>query len=364
VKRTKIVSVVGARPNFMKMAPLVREMRRHPGIRNVLVHTGQHYDDNMSRNFFRELGIPRPRINLDVGSSSHAVQTARIMERFEPVVLKERPDLVLVVGDVNSTLACALVAKKLHVLVGHVEAGLRSFDLAMPEEINRMLTDVLSDFCFTTCEDADRNLLREGIPRKRIFRAGNCMIDTLFFELARMKPRSGARTSPPEDYAVLTLHRPANVDRPRTLKAIVKTVADISRRLPVYFPAHPRTLARIREHRLEKRLGGGVILMEPLSYRDFLALYRDARFVLTDSGGIQEETAVMGVPCITLRENTERPLTLRLGMNTLVGTDPGRIEKAVLRVLRVKRPRAPKIPRWDGKAASRIVEVIHKKLGT
>jgi UDP-N-acetylglucosamine 2-epimerase (non-hydrolysing) len=361
----KVINVVGARPNFMKVAPIVEAMRqRGAEFAPLVVHTGQHYDEQMSETFFRELGLPAPNIHLGVGSGSHAMQTAAVMERFEPVVLRERPDWVVVVGDVNSTLACALVCAKLLVPVAHVEAGLRSRDRTMPEEVNRVLTDSIADLLLTPSQDADRNLLAEGIEPHRIRLVGNVMIDSLFKQLentegSKVRERLGLIG---REYAVMTLHRPSNVDDPTTLGQILAAVGRVGRRLPVIFPVHPRTRARMEEFGLLRRPEemNGLRLVEPLGYLDFLRLYSGAQLVLTDSGGIQEETTALGVPCLTLRENTERPITVEMGTNVVVGTDPARIIEAAEVALARKRAgtemRVP--PLWDGHAAERIVEAI------
>ena len=360
--RARLLLVAGARPNFMKVAPLLRALRRRPErFDTLLVHTGQHYDETMSDVFFQELGIPRPDRHLGVGSGSHAAQTARIMEAFEPVVVETKPDRVIVVGDVNSTAACALVATKMSppVPVAHVEAGLRSFDRAMPEEINRLVTDALSDLLFTTSPDADRNLVAEGVPRRRIHRVGNLMIDTLR-EFARRADASDVlrRLSLDPPYALLTLHRPSNVDDETTLRRILEALEEIGRTLPVLFPAHPRTTERLRRLGAGNGTARGLRLVDPLGYLDFLHLQKHASLVLTDSGGVQEETTILGVPCLTLRENTERPITLTRGTNRLVGTDTRRIVKEARRALLAKRPRPSSIPLWDGRAAERIARVL------
>ncbi len=357
----KILNVVGARPNFMKVAPLLREMHRYPAIAPVLVHTGQHYDEEMSRVFFDDLGLPRPDVDLGVGSGTHAWQTAQVMLRFEPVLELARPDLVIVVGDVNSTLACTLVAAKSRIPVAHVEAGLRSFDRSMPEELNRLLTDALADLLFTTSEDANENLRREGIPDDRIHFVGNVMVDTLLHHRARAEHSSIRQTLrlAGRDYALVTLHRPSNVDDPDVLLGLLEVFCEIGRHLPVVFPAHPRTVERIRSFGLAGRLDqSGVRVVDPLGYVDFLHLEAHARLVLTDSGGMQEETTVLGVPCLTLRHNTERPVTVTEGTNTVVGTDPVRIVAEVERILARDRPpgRTPRL--WDGHAAERILAVI------
>jgi UDP-N-acetylglucosamine 2-epimerase (non-hydrolysing) len=364
----KVINVVGARPNFMKVAPVVEAMgRRGREFAPLVVHTGQHYDARMSGDFFRDLGMPEPDVHLGVGSGSHARQTAAVMEAFEPVVLEEKPDWVLVVGDVNSTLACALVCSKLNVKVAHVEAGLRSRDRTMPEEINRVLTDQISDLLLTPSADADRNLLAEGIPVERIRLVGNVMIDSLLKQLARAE-RSTVREDlgvAGKDYAVVTLHRPSNVDDAEVLGRIVSALERIGERVPVVFPAHPRTLKNLSAFGLDERLAHSpsVRLTEPLGYLDFLRLYSGAALVLTDSGGVQEETTALGVPCLTLRENTERPVTVELGTNQVVGTDEERIVSAAARALDARRtgepPRVP--PLWDGHTADRILDAIKEK---
>jgi UDP-N-acetylglucosamine 2-epimerase (non-hydrolysing) len=375
----KIMIAVGARPNFMKSAALWKALKRHSCFEPFLIHTGQHYDRRMSDTFFRELELPEPDIHLGIGSGSHAEQTGRIMIAFEPVVTDMRPDLLMVVGDVNSTIACALVASKLGIPVAHVEAGLRSRDRSMPEEINRLLTDQISDLLFTTGEDADRNLIKEGIPPERIFFVGNVMIDTLQTNRA-MADRSDIHTrlglcgdGGIRDYALVTLHRPSNVDDPRVLEGLLGALSKISRRLPVLFPVHPRTLNRIQEFGLKDRLdigtdtrrpapAGRLTAIPPLGYLDFLALMSRAALVLSDSGGIQEETTILGIPCLTLRHNTERPITILEGTNRLVGNDPERITSAAEVILGGDIPKG-RIPRyWDGRAAGRICRILKKKL--
>jgi len=364
----KVINVVGARPNFMKVAPVVEAMGRRAGeFTPLVVHTGQHYDARMSDAFFRDLGLPEPDVYLGVGSGSHAQQTAAVMQLFEPVVLHEKPDWVLVVGDVNSTLACALVCAKLLVPVAHVEAGLRSRDRAMPEEINRLLTDQLADLLLTPSADADRNLLDEGVPAERIKLVGNVMIDSLLkhLELSRASRVRETLGVAGEPYAVVTLHRPSNVDDPETLRGIVSALERVGARLPVVFPAHPRTRKMLAEFGLleDVERAGYLRLVEPLGYLDFLRLYSGASLVLTDSGGIQEETTALGIPCLTLRENTERPVTVELGTNQIVGTDPERILSAALVALESARtdepPRVP--PLWDGKTADRILDALLEK---
>ncbi len=366
----KVLLIAGARPNFMKVAPIYAEMRRRSDeFLPMIVHTGQHYDAAMSDAFFDDLGMPKPDIYLGVGSGSHAVQTAKIMTEFEPVVLEHKPDLVLVVGDVNSTIACALVAVKLGVKVAHVEAGLRSRDRAMPEEINRILTDSISDLLLTTSQDADVNLAAEGIPAEKVRFVGNVMIDSLLEHL-KVAATSNIRETVgvvEGNYAVCTLHRPSNVDDESTFTGIIDSLIEISERLPIIFPVHPRTRAKIDEFDLDARiLESKIRLIEPLGYIDFMRLYSGARLVLTDSGGLQEETTVLGIPCLTLRENTERPVTITMGSNVLVGTDPEKIQAAANDALsNDSRSKANVPPLWDGKAAGRICdELVHQSSGT
>jgi UDP-N-acetylglucosamine 2-epimerase (non-hydrolysing) len=360
----KIINVVGARPNFMKVAPIVEAMkRREREFTPLVVHTGQHYDAAMSDVFFGDLDLPQPDFYLGVGSASHAAQTASVMERFEPVVLEQKPDWVLVVGDVNSTLACALVCVKLGVKVAHVEAGLRSRDRTMPEEINRLLTDQIADLLFTPSADAYANLRAEGIPQERIRLVGNVMIDSLIKHLPRAQESDAImRDLQLNDYAVLTLHRPSNVDDPITLKRILGAIEEISKRIPVVFPVHPRTEERILKLWSIDRLANaaGLWCIPPLGYLDFLGLYSRARLVLTDSGGIQEETSVLGVPCLTLRENTERPITVTMGTNRIVGTDPVKIIAAAVEALNENTKKPATIPLWDGRTAERIVDALLK----
>ena len=350
----------------MKVAPIYAEMKRRPcEFAPKIVHTGQHYDASMSDAFFDDLGMPKPDIHLGVGSASHAVQTAKIMTAFEPVVLEEKPDWVLVVGDVNSTIACALVCAKLGVRVAHVEAGLRSRDRSMPEEINRILTDSISDLLLTTSQDADENLKQEGIPAEKISFVGNVMIDSLMEHL-KVAECSTVRKDlavDDRDYAVLTLHRPSNVDDKDVFAGIIDALVDIAERLPIIFPVHPRTRAKIDEFGFGERIAGAnLTLVEPLGYLDFLRLYSGARLVLTDSGGLQEETTVLGIPCLTLRHNTERPITIEIGTNVLVGTDPERIRRAANDALSCENnASAKKPPLWDGHAAGRICDVLLEK---
>ena len=357
---TQVLCVVGARPNFMKIAPIMAAFAE-VGIAAQLLHTGQHYDEAMNDRFFIDLGIPRPDHHLEVGSASHAVQTAEVMKRFEPILERVQPQAVLVVGDVNSTLACALVAAKRGVRVIHVEAGLRSYDRNMPEEINRVLTDQISDLLFITERSALTNLQREGIDPTRVQFVGNVMIDTLHRNLARAVPSSATLGQAVAHYAVLTLHRPANVDHPDTLRALLDVVAEINRSLPVVMPLHPRTRSNIEKFGLTALLDG-LHILPPIGYLEMLGLMRDAKLVLTDSGGIQEETTALGVPCLTLRENTERPITLAEGTNTLVGPDPAAI-RAAFREVMANGGKTGRIPEyWDGRAAMRIAHTLQSWL--
>ncbi len=357
----RIIHVVGARPNFVKIASILRACQKTPGIESLLVHTGQHYTECMSKAFFEELDIPAPDINLEVGSGSHAQQTAEIIKRFEPVVLKHNPDAVLVVGDVNSTLACALVAAKLCVKTIHVEAGLRSFDRTMPEEINRVLTDAISDILFVSEPSGLENLRREGIAATKIHFVGNVMIDTL--ELHRAKASNSRILNDlsvrAKEYVAVTLHRPSNVDQQEVLTGILDALAEIQKESKVVFPVHPRTRERLVSAGLLQRIENlpNIVLTEPLGYLDFLKLMSEAKVVITDSGGIQEETTILGVPCLTVRENTERPVTITEGTNILVGTDTARIlngyRESLTRTRVLNRPKL-----WDGYAAERIVQVL------
>jgi UDP-N-acetylglucosamine 2-epimerase (non-hydrolysing) len=359
--------VVGARPNFMKMAPVLRAFADHsPRVPALLVHTGQHYDQRMSEQLFADLGLPVPDLNLEVGSGSHAVQTAEVMRRFEPVLDQHRPSCVLVVGDVNSTLACALVAVKKGVPVAHVEAGLRSFDRQMPEEINRLLTDQIADRLYTTERSAAGNLLREGVDPSRIVFVGNVMIDSLRASAARARDpaltlaasgHTAELLNEPSGYGVVPLQRPTNVDAPEALRGIHSTLAEVAQRMPLVFALHPRTRANIDRFGLATRIDARrMVLLPPQGYLEMLGLMSKAVLVLTDSGGLQEETTALGVPCLTLRANTERPITVDEGTNTLVGTDRGAILAAVSQVLegRGKRGRVPAL--WDGRASLRIAE--------
>lgn len=381
----KVIHVVGTRPNFVKVGPVLREMNRFPRFKPMLVHTGQHYDYSMSKVFFQDLELPQPDIYLGVGSGSHAEQTAKIMVEFERVCVREKPDIVIVYGDVNSTLACSIVVAKLVIPLVHVEAGLRSFDRSMPEEINRTVTDSLSDYLFTTCEDANANLKREGIPEKRIYFVGNVMADTLLQfrektgkseilrKLGLTAGHGDSNGSQVTSYALVTLHRPSNVDNKEYLQNILQAIKVISDRIPVIFPIHPRTVKQLEIFGLEdymqaltspaeriKPIGNGIFSMEPLGYIDFIHLMAGSKLVLTDSGGIQEETTILGIPCLTLRENTERPVTVTEGTNILVGSDKERIISESLKILggQSKKGKLPGL--WDGKASERIVSILAK----
>lgn len=359
----KVFLIAGARPNFMKIAPIYREARKYEQVQGRLVHTGQHYDREMSDAFFDDLEIPRPDFFLNAGSGSHAVQTAKIMTAFEEICEAEKPDLVMVVGDVNSTLACSIVAKKLHIRVAHVEAGLRSFDLSMPEEINRMVTDAISDYFFVTEESGAANLLKEGKPQERIHFVGHVMIDNLFYQLEGLR-NGKARVEDfsvyplkkgTEKYAFLTLHRPSNVDVRETFRQIADGLDEIAREMRIFFPVHPRTRKMIDLFAI--RLSRNIILLPPLGFKESLFLWKDAEVVLTDSGGLQEETTALGVPCVTIRENTERPITIELGTNVLAGTTREGILAAYLDSPR-RKAIASIPPKWDGRASERIWEIL------
>ena len=349
----KILHVVGARPNFMKAAPVLRALSARASVQQILVHTGQHYDKNLSDVFFEQLGIPQPDFNLEVGSGSHALQTSEIMRRFEPVVLDREPELVVVYGDVNSTMAAALVCSKLLIRVAHVEAGLRSFDRTMPEEINRLVTDRLSDILFTPSADGDENLKNEGIAPEKIHRVGNVMIDTLIKLLPMAE--GPAKNGLPDRYALVTLHRPSNVDDSAVLRRILDSLSEVSEQLAVVFPAHPRTRHRIEEFGLSTNK---LHLLDPVPYIEFLALQRRATVVITDSGGIQEETTFLGIPCLTIRNNTERPVTATLGSNVLVGHDAGKLRSELAKILAGKAKQSAIPPLWDGQAADRIASIL------
>jgi UDP-N-acetylglucosamine 2-epimerase (non-hydrolysing) len=373
----KLLSVVGARPNFMKIAPIVHQLNEFADFDHCLVHSGQHYDELLSSNFFTDLNLPTPDVNLQVGSGSHAVQTAEIMKRLEPVLIEYKPQMVLVVGDVNSTIAAALTAAKLGISVAHIEAGLRSFDRTMPEEINRKLTDAISDLLFVTEESGVSNLKNEGVSPEKIFLVGNVMIDSLFAHREQAAKsvlldrlgvhRNGSASLP---YGVLTLHRPSNVDDRETLQGILSAVSTLANEFPIFFPVHPRTRKNIDDFGLTKYLAktsaenrAGIIPLEPLGYLDFLSLNDRAHIVLTDSGGVQEETTVLGVPCLTLRENTERPATVDHGSNQVVGVNPDRILRAARLALQKPAHQFQVPPLWDGKAASRIVAILREHFG-
>ncbi|MEW6571627.1 MAG: UDP-N-acetylglucosamine 2-epimerase (non-hydrolyzing) [Nitrospirota bacterium] len=389
MKKSKWLIIAGARPNFMKIAPLMRAIRQYNvnqtnekrAIIPVIIHTGQHYDKTMSDVFFSELKIPKPDINLGVGSGGHGEQTGKIMMAFEKVAVEHKPDLVIVVGDVNSTIACALVATKLQIPAAHVEAGLRSFDRSMPEEINRILTDQICDFLFTPSRDANENLLREGIKKEKIFFVGNIMIDSLrsilqythrskiFAKLNGIMPQKSVENC---EYALLTLHRPSNVDDKRILERVLNCLREISKEMPIFFPVHPRARKQIERFRLENNISwvsdnfrpfnrkdkNQFFGLPPLGYLDFITLMTKAKVVFTDSGGAQEETTAMGIPCITLRENTERPVTVTEGTNTVVGNDPVRIRKAFEDAIS-KKQGGQSIPElWDGRTAERTVNIL------
>ncbi|MDQ7837047.1 MAG: UDP-N-acetylglucosamine 2-epimerase (non-hydrolyzing) [Thermodesulfobacteriota bacterium] len=358
----KIINVVGARPNFMKIAPLMRAYKQYnDSINPVLVHTGQHYDETMSKTFFEQLNIAKPNVNLGVGSGSHAEQTANIMISFEKLIKDEKPDIVLVVGDVNSTMACTITAAKLGIKTAHVEAGLRSFDMTMPEEINRKVTDSICDYLFTTEESANENLRNEGVKEDKIFFVGNVMIDTLSYYLDKIKdmplPVNGITES---NYATLTIHRPSNVDNLSALEGILFAFEKIQRDIPIIFPMHPRTRKNIDQFGLSEKVSGmrNLIITGPIGYLEFLRLNKTAKLVLTDSGGLQEETTYLGIPCLTIRENTERPVTIDIGTNVLTGSDPDIILEEYEKIMNgsFKKGKIPYL--WDGHAAERIVEKL------
>jgi len=363
--KKKVFLVAGARPNFMKIAPLWRELKKFPSLfSSYIIHTGQHYDYEMSHIFFKNLGLPRPHFYLGVGSASHTKQTAKIMVRFEKVVCQQMPDIVVVVGDVNSTLACSLVSAKLKVPLAHVEAGLRSFDREMPEEINRVVSDALSDYLFTTCEDANQNLRKEGIPQGKIFFVGNVMIDSLL-SLKREAQRRNTWKSfglKKKGYALLTLHRPENVDKKEVFVNILEAFKEVGNYIPIIFPIHPRAAKQVRKFKLGKyfssQSNSGIFRVKPLGYIDFLNLMCNSKLMLTDSGGIQEETTVLNIPCLTLRKNTERPVTVKQGTNIVVGADPRRIVRETTRIINGKEKKGRIPPLWEGKAAQRIVKVL------
>jgi UDP-N-acetylglucosamine 2-epimerase (non-hydrolysing) len=360
-----VILVAGARPNFMKIAPINREMRKR-GIEQLLVHTGQHYDNNMSQVFFDDLGIPEPDIHMGVGSGSHAKQTAAIMVEFEKICIEYRPSLVVVVGDVNSTLACAIVASKMHIATAHVEAGLRSGDMAMPEEVNRLVTDAISDILLTPSRDADQNLLKEGRKEDDVYFVGNIMIDSLFETLGSVGESSilGDLDLESGEFGVLTMHRPSNVDDRQKLLGILGALREICKSVRLVFPVHPRTSNKIVEFQLMSEFEDidNLTMIEPVGYLDFIALVSESKIVITDSGGIQEETTALGIPCITMRENTERPITVSQGTNRIVGTDPSSIISEVESSLN-KSSEKQTIPEyWDGKTAKRIVDVFETRM--
>jgi UDP-N-acetylglucosamine 2-epimerase (non-hydrolysing) len=362
--KKKIISIVGARPNFMKVAPIHFEFRKFKNIEHLICHTGQHYDEKMSRIFFDELGLPKPDFYLGIGSGSHAVQTAGVMIEFEKILLQEKPDLVIVVGDVNSTVACSLVAKKLNIDVAHVEAGLRSFDMKMPEEINRLLTDVISDYLFVSEQSGMDNLKNSGISAEKTFLVGNVMIDSLVNNLAKINNSTILDTLDIKkgEFILATLHRPSNVDNPESLVALVTILNKYARSYKLVFPLHPRTRSNLINFRLLEQVDDDIILCDPLGYIDFVCLLKNAALVVTDSGGIQEETTFLNTQCITIRDNTERPITVDMGTNQLIGTNVNDIDLAISSTLsgRVKNGTIP--PLWDGFTAKRICEIIVKEL--
>jgi len=373
----KVILVAGARPNFMKIAPIIRAMDKHGGYEVILVHTGQHYDEKMSKSFFSTLGIPEPQYNLEVGSGSHAYQTAEVMVRFESVCVDEKPDLVLVVGDVNSTIAAGLVAKKLQIKLAHVEAGLRSRDNCMPEEINRLATDAISDIFFTTEKNASDNLIAEGHKEGNIHFVGHVMIDNLYYQLNSLSNNKisqnilGIKAKINKSYICLTLHRPSNVDSSESLGNIINGVAEIAKNFPVIFPCHPRTREKLSQFSLDdliieydettENICSGIILVEPLAFDDFLYLWKDSLAVITDSGGLQEETSALGVPCLTIRENTERPITIDIGTNVLIGSDMKKLKDTIVNIKNENTKDASIPALWDGKAADRIVTILARE---
>ena len=357
----KIISVVGARPNFMKIAPIHLEFLKYKDlVQHLICHTGQHYDEKMSKIFFEELNISQPAFNLNVGSGSHAVQTAGIMIEFEKVLIAEQPNLVIVVGDVNSTIACSLVARKMNIPVAHIEAGLRSFDRTMPEEINRVLTDSISDYLFVTEQSGVDNLKNEGVDEDRIFFTGNVMIDSLVQNMSKIDSSSilSSLALDKNSYILCTLHRPSNVDNKLSLEKIMNTLNSLAERRKIVFPVHPRTRANMKEFGIGRDLSANFIFTDPIGYIDFLCLIKNAALTITDSGGIQEETTYLGVPCVTLRENTERPATISIGSNHLAGTDVTNLKKIVTDILDGKRKKTGVPPLWDGKAAHRICGIL------
>ncbi|MFX1419690.1 MAG: non-hydrolyzing UDP-N-acetylglucosamine 2-epimerase [Promethearchaeota archaeon] len=360
----EIFIIGGARPNFMKIAPLIYELNQE-NLGFKLIHTGQHYDYNMSKIFFDNLGIPKPDYFLNVGSGSHAIQTAKIMIEFEKVILREKPRLVVVVGDVNSTIACALVAKKLFIEVAHIEAGLRSYDLMMPEEINRRLTDQIADYLFITEKSALSNLKKEGIDSKKIFFVGNIMIDNLARNMksAQKIEYYNKLDLKCQSYGLVTIHRPSNVDKVKDLKNVIELLNYIQTRIKIVFPVHPRTLKNLKEFNLEEYLNrANIILTEPLGYLEFLNLMINSKFILTDSGGIQEEASYLKIPILTLRKNTERPITIEKGTNTLIGDDFNKLKECLEEILSDSYKKGQYIEKWDGKTSQRIVKIIKDKI--
>jgi UDP-N-acetylglucosamine 2-epimerase (non-hydrolysing) len=361
----KVLLIAGARPNFMKIAPIYREALKHNQVQCKIVHTGQHYDYEMSGAFFEDLELPKPDFFLNAGSGTHAVQTATIMVAFEELCRNEMPELIIVVGDVNSTLACSVVAKKLLIKVAHIEAGLRSFDLTMPEEINRMVTDAISDYFFVTEESGAANLIKEGKSKKRIHFVGNVMIDNLFYQVAKLNGNMSEHFATARikeklgDYAFLTLHRPSNVDTKSGFSEITEALNTIAEDIPILFPVHPRTKKMMDEFNL--RLSNNISLFSPLSFKESLFIWKDAKVVLTDSGGLQEETTALGIPCVTIRENTERPITIKMGTNILAGTKKVSILKAFEEAVAKPKDQYKVPPKWDGKAAERIWKILLKK---
>jgi len=362
----KIACIVGARPNFMKIAPILEGMSEYPKLEPLLIHTGQHYDYEMSQIFFEELDIPKPDVHLNVGSGTHAVQTGKIMTAFEEVAFEQKPDLILVVGDVNSTLACTLVGAKLCIPVAHVEAGIRSFDRTMPEEINRIMTDSVSDYLFTPIKDANENLAKEGIPAEKVFLVGDVMIDTLlkYKDMASSDGILETLGLEKQSYVLMTLHRPFNVDVEESFVGILDALSEIQSRIKIIFPSHPRTKARIEKFGLSDKVAKmeNLIMVEPLGYLKFMGLMINSKFVLTDSGGMQTETTVLNIPCLTMRENTERPETINAGTNILVGNDPRLIVEESMKILDGNGKKGTYPNLWDGHAARRIAEVINEKI--
>jgi len=361
-KKIKVICVAAARPNFMKIAPLLEEFKKHKEFNPILVHTGQHYDYNMSGSFFKELNIPKPNYNLGIKAGKHGEQTGKTMIEFEKVCVKEKPQLVIVVGDVNATIACALVASKLHIKIAHIEAGLRSFDRNMPEEINRILTDHISDYLFTTCEDGEKNLLKEGINKNKIFFVGNIMIDTLLKQQKKAKHSRILKklNLKVKEYALLTLHRPSNVDNEKILKTLLQTFHVIQKKIKIIYPIHPRTEKQIKKFDLEKYVKQmkNFIITPPLGYLDMIHLLNNTKFLMTDSGGIQEESTVLKIPCLTLRENTERPITVDIGTNIIVKTNKNKIIKEVNKILLGKEKIGKQPKYWDGKTSQKIIKIL------